>query len=365
VRGSQSRIPHVAPRRGPITKEAWRSYVAAKPSVPPEVPAGRLTEEKRTAFDAARVRHHSAFGPVFTAPMRRIHRELWAQLEANVEAPTPRPGAVIDGQANLGKSTILTSFGRHYELDQQKALDDAAAREDFNDFVPVVYVTLPANANVKDLNRRIVRFYGRPFARGASTGELTVAIQDCAAGCGTTLFLVDDLHFLELGRRTHRDVNDHLKDLASTVGATFVLAGIGVEKAGMLSEGYRADDLANSQFQGRYALHSVGPFGYRTREEQQRWVKLLRSVEQQLVLLKAPPDVLSGPLAEYLYARTHGYIGSLSSLLRKAANEALRDGSETITRKLLDSIKVNHYAQQLSAKAPTKQRARRPEKSPS
>ena len=51
-------------------------------------------------------------------------------------------------------------------------------------------------------------------------------------------------------------------------------------------------------------------------------------------------------------------IGSLSHLIRGAAVEAIQSGSEQITRKLLDTIDIDHAAQQESG--PGAAAARRP-----
>jgi hypothetical protein len=47
-------------------------------------------------------------------------------------------------------------------------------------------------------------------------------------------------------------------------------------------------------------------------------------------------------LADYLYQRTGGMIGSLSQLVRGAALLAIQDGTEHITRELLDCVPVDH-----------------------
>jgi hypothetical protein len=51
-------------------------------------------------------------------------------------------------------------------------------------------------------------------------------------------------------------------------------------------------------------------------------------------------------LDHYLHQRTGGMIGSLSHLIRGAAVEAILAGTEQITRKLLDTIDIDHAAQQ-------------------
>ena len=50
-------------------------------------------------------------------------------------------------------------------------------------------------------------------------------------------------------------------------------------------------------------------------------------------------------LSTYLHQRTGGMIGSLSHLIRGAAIEAILDGTEQITKRLLETIDLDHAAQ--------------------
>jgi len=61
------------------------------------------------------------------------------------------------------------------------------------------------------------------------------------------------------------------------------------------------------------------------------------------VLGRHKPGTLVG-LAEYLYQRSGGMIGSLSQLIRGAAILAIDEGSEKITRALLEEIPVDYAA---------------------
>ena len=56
------------------------------------------------------------------------------------------------------------------------------------------------------------------------------------------------------------------------------------------------------------------------------------------------PRALAG-LGRYLHQRTGGMIGSLSHLIRGAAIEAILNGTEQITRQLLDGIGLDHAAE--------------------
>jgi hypothetical protein len=72
--------------------------------------------------------------------------------------------------------------------------------------------------------------------------------------------------------------------------------------------------------------------------------RLIAALESLLRLHRQRPGNLLR-LDEYLYRRSGGMIGSLSQLVRGAAIVAIEDGSEQITKKLLDSVPVDYAAQ--------------------
>jgi hypothetical protein len=72
-------------------------------------------------------------------------------------------------------------------------------------------------------------------------------------------------------------------------------------------------------------------------------------MEASLRLHRHEPGMLTG-LDEYLFARTNGMIGSLSQLVRGAAVLAIQDGTEQITKDLLELVPVDHAAQRTSGK---------------
>jgi hypothetical protein len=72
-------------------------------------------------------------------------------------------------------------------------------------------------------------------------------------------------------------------------------------------------------------------------------------MEASLRLHHHRPGSLTG-LDEYLFSRTNGMIGSLSQLVRGAAILAIQDGTEQITKELLDLVPVDHAAQRTGGK---------------
>ena len=161
----------------------------------------------------------------------------------------------------------------------------------------------------------------------------------------TTVVCVDEIHNLKLATRSGAEVSDTLKYFSERIPATFVYAGINVEREGLFS-GTRGQQIA-----ARFTMIPAAPFPYAA-----EWQGLVATLEDALRLHKHPCGALTG-LDRYLHQRTGGMIGSLSHLIRGAAIEAILDGSEKITRKLLDAIDLDHAAQARAA-TPGRQPAR-------
>jgi len=342
-------------------KEGWRKFVDAPKSKAPPKPSPAeskaMTSGAREAFDQARLEHHSSLEPIATRPMKQVHAALGLQAKSNFHLPPgARPGSVIDGDAHIGKTTIVTQFGRSYEKTLRKRYPGERT-EAGDEFVPVLYLTLAAGTTVKGLSRQILDFYGYPTAPRATQVELTMQVQKAAHRCQTTLAIFDDIHFLKLSNQSDREVNDHLKYLANVIPATFVYAGIDCEESGLLREGKsRMREKAFSQTGSRFTLHRIEKFRLDTEEEARHWVALLAAIERELVLIKSSEGMLSQKLWRYLFERTHGDIGSLTSLLRQGALLAIENGSERITTSLLDEIKLSHDAEAESRRRGTRKR---------
>jgi len=129
------------------------------------------------------------------------------------------------------------------------------------------------------------------------------------------------------------DLSDHLKYFTEHLPATFIYAGINVERSGLFT-GVRGKQLA-----GRCTLIRTGAFPCHS-----EWQALIATLEETLRLHHHQAGTLVKP-AKYLHQRTGGMIGSLSHLIRAAAISAILDGTEAITRTLLDSVPLDYAAE--------------------
>lgn len=341
---------HPEPAPTLTTAEEWARFCDHTPPSQPRRPSraefAAMPTHDRQAFDDARLAHHGSFGPVNTPAMERIHQALWRQVGTNfhVTQPGARRGTCVDGLGNLGKTTLITAFGKLYERDVRRRYP-AGVTENDDLIIPVVYVTVPAEATIKWLDLAILQFYGAPVSTADTKWHLTDKIRRYARRTATSLFLIDDIHYLDVRNRLGRAVSDHLKNLASTIAATFVYAGIGCEDSGLLNEGHGESRRAFSQTRSRFSLHRMASFEISSAEGAAEWASLLKRIEGEIVLLEAVPGMLCTKLARYCFERTNGVIGALSQLVREAANLAIDRGTERLTEGLLDEIVLDHASE--------------------
>jgi hypothetical protein len=149
--------------------------------------------------------------------------------------------------------------------------------------------------------------------------------------------------------RAGAETSDQLKYLGERIPATFVYSGIDVESSPLLT-GVRGSQLA-----GRFKIVRNQPLRYGSGADKQLWHDLMHSMDSALRLRSHRPGTLITHAA-YLHARTGGRMGSLSHLVREAALVSLLDGTERITKKLLDQIELDTAAGQ-RARAPQRHKA--------
>ena len=130
-----------------------------------------------------------------------------------------------------------------------------------------------------------------------------------------------------------------MKYFTEHIPATFVYAGIDVERSGLFT-GIRGRQLA-----GRCVLLSTNAFGYAD-----EWHQLVATLEGALRLHAHVPGTLTAQ-ARYLHQRTGGMIGSLMHLVRAAAITAIIDGTEAITADLLGEVQIDDSAQSAATPA--------------
>ena len=313
-----------------MTLAGWRRFVDSAPASF-DLLAGEqwqaLSGEQRGRYDEARINYHSELVVVATSAVREVARQGRLLTMLNRREISARRGLIVSGLPATGKSTALKQLGRTHELMVRERYPGTGR-------IPVVYVTTPPRGSPRKLAMEFARFLGLPpVRRGQNTTDIADAVCQVLIDARVDLVLVDEIHNLNLATSAGEDMSDHLKYFTEHLPATFVYAGVDVERSGLFT-GVRGKQIA-----GRCVLVSTGPFPC-----QAEWSSLLATLDAALRLHRHRPGTLPG-LGKYLHQRTGGMIGSLSHLVRAAALTAVMDGTEEITRKLLDGIPVDHAAQ--------------------
>lgn len=331
VNGEPDSEPGLGDRRDPpTTLQGWRRFVDAEPAsfeLLPEVQWAALNPAERIAYDEARIDYHSEMVIVATSIVRQVTQQGRLLTMLNRRESSARRGLIVSGAWTTGKSTALKQLGRTHEL---------MVRQRFpgQDRIPVVYVTTPPKGSPRKLAAEFARFLGLPPVKPRfNTTDIADAVCQVLIEARCDLVLVDEIHNLNLATAAGEDMSDHLKYFTEHLPATFVYAGINVERNGLFT-GVRGKQIA-----GRCVLIKTAAFPYRT-----EWKSLIATLEGALRLHRHEPGTLTR-LDRYLHKRTGGMIGSLSHLVRAAALTAIDTGAEAITRELLDGTPVDYAAE--------------------
>ncbi len=305
------------------TLAGWRGFVTEMPAVPhllPEAIWAGLEDGKRACYDDDRIDHHSRLLVVQTPTIRQVVTSGRRLVQLNKNAHYGRCGLMVSGPARTGKTTALTQLGKTSEVIHRRRHPDSAGD------IPVVYITVPPAATPKMIAMEFARFFGLPISRRGNITDIADAVCGVSLDAHVALVAVDELHNLNTATRAGAEASDTLKYFSERIPATFVYAGISLERTGLLS-GTRGEQIA-----GRFGMVRTGPFG-----QDPEWTALIAALEDSLRLHHHRPGTLT-KLDRYLHQRTHGMIGSLLWLIRSAAINAVADGTEKITKKALDAV---------------------------
>nr|WP_275426185.1 TniB family NTP-binding protein [Nocardia arizonensis] len=263
--------------------------------------------------------------------MRRIIHHGTKLVINNRGKQLGRRGLLVSGASGTSKSTSITQLGKRFQIDLERRYPPDPDR------IPVVYIEIPPDAHPKALAQEMAAFLGLPVGRTDNPQAVAHNVAEVMRRGRTGMVLVDEIHRLDLTTKNGRNIADQLKWFFDHVGATFVYAGLDLEESNLFS------GVRGRQILGRFIPIKTGAFSYRTDADKQDWAKLVATMEHALRLYRHKPGTLIEQ-APYLHARTGGMIGSLDQLVYEAANDAISDSTERITKKHLDAVLLDGAA---------------------
>ncbi|MFF7098127.1 ATP-binding protein [Streptomyces rubradiris] len=155
---------------------------------------------------------HANIGPIDTPQLLDLHTELHEIVESNrQDGDKTKPAALLDAYPGLGKSTAVRAYGR--KLFREKITLRGETTPSGDRRVPVIYIALSVNTQIRGLNAAICRFYGLPVTGDADT--LAERAVDAVLSMRTAVFIIDDIHFLAGANTNSIRMSNQLKYLAN------------------------------------------------------------------------------------------------------------------------------------------------------
>ncbi|MFJ7246348.1 TniB family NTP-binding protein [Kitasatospora sp. NPDC098652] len=336
-------IPGDDRQYSPTRLDGWLEMVNGPAREQPEaltrVQIKALTPRQLLVYNDRRHVWHANLGPFKTAQLRQLHEGLSEIVGSNRhDGDKAKPAALVDAYPGIGKSTAVMEFGRDFHLQEIELRGDTTGTGHRR--VPVVYIALTGNTQIRGLNASICRFYGLPTTGDADT--LAARAVDAVLSMRTSVFIIDDIHFLASGTSNTVRMVNQLKFLSNTFPVTLIHVGVGVTERGILSEG----KTLHAQFGRRTTELTLLPFQVENEKGRQEFRRLLLTVEQKLILADKYPGMLADDLADYLLARSSGHFASLMALINRGCYRAIRTGAERLDVELMNSVKNDAAAEE-------------------
>lgn len=281
--------------------------------------------------DDPRFLFHGSMRPVRTPAISSAELVVQKQLYANAKRARGRLGVIIEGPANTGKSELMGYIGRNHEM----RLNDRYGRND--DRIPVIALSVPAKGKGGSRNwaGAFARFLGLERELGT---DPTDSICYVMRHSHTRLVLIDGIERLEHGADVRQSFR-FLEHISDETGATFVYCGRSSRSIvdPMLSD--RETKLERHEDPwGDHPVLVTGRLGY-DQTGKDRFRRIVNEFDKDLRLYHHQPGDLTKLSAE-LHLRSKGYLRALSQLICQAAQQAMLNGQERITKELLDGLMV-------------------------
>lgn len=303
----------------------------------------------RYEHDQQRMDYLSGGIVLLTSTVAQGRLLLTRAFQANRSRNSGHTGVMLSGDSALGKTTTAKRLMRWVLEEYTRQVPHWEQEE----HIPVMYVEVPSGSNAKDLLREFCDFYGLSVLSRDTTADLRTKVVAAIRRARTQLIVVDELHNLSGRAAGLGEAVDLLKGLHNDVSATFLYCGLDVTNS-TLMHGARGQQLMS-----RFAVVELESYKWSSAEHRKEWKQLIRTFESQLQLRNHPVGTLN-TLAEYLYQRTGGSIGSLSRLLTGAAIDLIQNKAkvELLDKNLLDAytldLTAETYYRNVLAKTKTK-----------
>ncbi len=251
--------------------------------------------------------------------MKAIYDEIARAYEVNSVTPDPECVALL-GRFRTGKTTIIDSFWQQHP----RVVGEETTH------VPILKAVVPAKASMNNMLTCLLASLGDPLAGRGSMGIKIHRLQRFIVDCGVRMVILDEAnHFVDRdSERVLHDVSNTMKNLAKTYNVACVLVGLPYTE-----EVLKVNEQFGSLFGDPQILE---PFQWNEKDPKTvtEFRMFLHQVEQQLPL-ESRSCLAAKEMAWRCFVATHGKVGYVMRLIRRAAEEAVRRDEPGLSRELL------------------------------
>lgn len=245
--------------------------------------------------------------------------EILLEMEALLDYPTcsRMPGLLLVGETNNGKTALLNKFLKNHPIYRDENQEGLT--------VPVVKVQAPPLPDEKRFYNNILDSLQIPFRINDKVEQKHRQIVHVMKAMNVKLLLIDEIHHVLAGSPTkQRAFLNIIKYLANDLSISIVCAGTKDARAAIGIE----PQLANR----------IEPIDLPKWSMDKEYIKLLSSFERILPLQK-PSNLHSKDIAMKILVMSEGKLGEISTIIKRSAEVAIKDGSEKISPSTLDKIR--------------------------
>lgn len=275
-----------------------------------------MTEQQREDYDTGRLQWFGAGFWVKTSDTLDLLRSVKGYLRTTHPLGVGERNVVLDGPANVGKTTMLLRLAREVEMAEARLNPDYRHQG----VVPVVYIEVAPRSTPKMIAATILDFFGTPINERRTQRELVRGAIDVTLARSCKLLLVDELQMLRLTGAHGDDAIDTLKSIINNAGVVTVLSGIDLTA--------RLASRAAEQIMGRGEIRPLRPFTYASDADRNRWAALISRFGTEMHLIGPDPAKSLLSFADPLHAVTGGRIGTLRRVLARAMAIAIDEKPE-------------------------------------
>jgi ATP-dependent Clp protease ATP-binding subunit ClpA len=253
-------------------------------------------------------------------------KEIIEKLNRLVTYPKKRrmPNLLIVGDTNNGKTMIVNRFKEQHPPDDNP---DGDAK-----IIPVIIAQAPPTADEGRFYDLILTQLNTPFKDKDKPGRKYIQVVKICEAVGLRILIIDEIHDIIAGSRSNQRVfRSVIKQLGYDLQISIV--GVGTYEA---YNAIQSDDQLSNRFEP--AVLPKWEISDSLPPSKDPYLKLLASFER-MIPLRNQSNLVSKTMALKLLSMSDGLIGELSSILTRAAEQAIINRREKIDEVTLNEIK--------------------------